>query len=134
MIRRDQLRRGIATALSALLLGGVLGAVVHDALETHGVCLEHGDAVHMEAAPDGHDHRDAAETHDDGLHVAASDEHDGSHGHCEVRVTTQLPNEQPATPPAVLLPIARALETPRFVAPAPSVPLYQLAPKSSPPA
>lgn len=139
MIRRAQLHRGVATGLSALLLAGLLGAVVHDTIEAHGICAEHGDTVHAGAG-----HADGAPAHGaahgqhevDG-HASAldgSDEHDDAHAHCDVRVTTQLSNEPPIPPMAALVPIADSPDAPRLASPAPRVALYHLAPKSSPPA
>jgi hypothetical protein len=121
---------GLATALTLLL--AQTSTLIHLALVEHQRCPEHGETVHRGSAPVAGlgavaDLRGAVL---DGPSAADLEERDE---HCLGAALTQAalelprPSVTPATPPVEIRPYALR------IAPSPSLPLLDLAPKHGPP-
>ncbi len=134
-------------ALAALaMLSGPFGAAVHYTVVAHGVCLEHGETVHVDRHGDA-GHAEQAHGQSEGrlaatptphldTHSAPSDRPaSDEHAHCDLLATLNHSAvfEAPAPVFAPVAALAVAFEPP---APAPRRALsavYRFAPKTSPP-
>jgi hypothetical protein len=113
--------------LLALVLLSRAFALVHLALEPHTVCVQHDRLVHGE-----HVHGDEA----NGVRVATESEEEGHDEHCTAAFLFHPPPCEPSSAePGVRLALVRGTKgTPsREVRRASAIPLYLLAPKTSPP-
>jgi hypothetical protein len=123
--------RALAAALTLLLLGGQALATLHQLVVPHRLCAEHGHLIHAEKPAARSEYRSTQ-----GPLVQTGSRDGDEHGHCalavrrdELRSAVLLSNEACVSPPII------ALATKLFarVEPSAGPPLFELAPKQSPP-
>lgn len=130
-------------AFFAAFLGFVhVAAISHMAFVAHARCAEHGDLVHVEAAPAAAA-RPAIEADHPSPQAVPNDAHAAEdHDHCalglappdEGRVARGAPAPVlDADPPAAPLAVLPSQARPASVSPAPPIAILLLSPKSSPP-
>lgn len=124
--------RALAGLAAVVLVACTLLVGWHKATVTHGVCVEHGDELHLGVNIIGSDHERAQDSDSDQIESSTWELVDGDH-HCVIAATSRDPLAAGATLGASPdFADDHALLTPALAAPA-AVALYRLAPKTSPP-
>lgn len=126
-------RRLMGAGTLALFIAAQAGALWHEATERHAICAEHGDVV--ELSGDG-SHAPAADTHPVPILAADAALAEADHGHCELFLRRTDSSALSRQPVATLAPVSELSVAAVVIrsAPASTVDLLRLAPKSSPPA
>ena len=132
-------QRALAGFAAVVLVACTLLVGWHKATVTHGVCVEHGDELHLdriiigdEGIVAGGDHERAAPSESAQLESSTWQLRDGDH-HCAIAATSRDPLAASSTEHAVAPAWVDDFRTPPVTAgPAPRT-LYRLAPKTSPP-
>lgn len=123
--------RALAAFAALSLVTCTLLAGWHKATVAHGVCVEHGEALHLDRISD----RDRAPASDsDQIEPSTWVLVDGDH-HCAIAATSRDPLAAPGAAEAAAAPDLSDDPTalPPVLAATPAVALYRLAPKTSPP-
>ena len=121
----------VASSLAAvgLALLASLAGRLHEVLEPHAICVEHGDVVELAGAPEVHD-----DAHDGGPRWSRLQADRRDHEHCPFAALGRGRALHAVCAPSVSIGTGYSLERPRpSVEVRQSVPLLSLAPKHSPP-
>jgi hypothetical protein len=123
--------RALGAFAACVLVACTLLAGWHKATVAHGVCVEHGDELHLDKIGD-HDRAPASDS--DQIEPSTWVLVDGDH-HCAIAATSRDPLAAPGAAEAAAAPDLSDDPTgaPPTLAAAPAVVLYRLAPKTSPP-
>jgi hypothetical protein len=126
-----QVNRIVAAVAALLVVGGTLVVGWHRATVTHGVCVEHGDELHLERVAD---HERASADGVARMEASTWEVRDGDH-HCQVAATSRTAVAVGDDPTVSQAPPASVdQDLPHTVARASAVALLRIAPKTSPPA
>jgi hypothetical protein len=122
--------RALAAFAAVVLVGCTLLVGWHEATVMHGVCVEHGDELHLDRVSD-HERAEASDS--DQVESSTWVPVDGDH-HCVITGTSRDPITAGASPDvAAAAALADEPSPPPALAAPAAVALYRLAPKTSPP-
>ena len=132
--------RRTAASTAAVFALTYFGALHHHAVVEHERCEEHGELVHVHHGAEADDlpsTRGGDEREKDGFYAADPDQGGahGDHHHCQIHWTTRCSAPAGCERASVAIaPLAKLHSAIDRVEPTPAEPLFELAPKTSPPA